>query len=107
MAKVIWGENAERLYLEHLEYARLEFGNTTVKRWHYERKQIEWRLERYPTSYSPESSLSHLTLLYRSCHMMRRRFKLIFFYDEAKDIVRIIDIWDTRMNPKVLVDRIK
>lgn len=42
MAKVIWGENAERLYLEHLEYARLEFGNTTVKRWHYERKQIEF-----------------------------------------------------------------
>ena len=39
--------------------------------------------------------------------MMHRRFKLIYFYDEAEDIVHIMDIWDTRMDPKVLVRRIK
>ena len=38
---------------------------------------------------------------------MNRRFKIIFYYDEVEDIVHLIDIWDTRMDPKVLVRRIK
>ena len=43
MAKVIWEENATTLLLEYLENARIEFGNSTVKRWQKERKNIEWR----------------------------------------------------------------
>lgn len=38
---------------------------------------------------------------------MNRRFKIIYFYDEAEDTVHIMDIWDTKMNPKALVRRIK
>ncbi len=37
---------------------------------------------------------------------MNRRFKFIYYYDEVEDIVHIIDIWDTRMNPKALIKRI-
>ena len=44
---------------------------------------------------------------YNFCHMMHRRFKLIYFYDETEDVVHIMDIWDTRMDPKALVRRIK
>ena len=39
--------------------------------------------------------------------MMHRRFKLIYYYDKVEDCVHIIDIWDTRMDPKVLIRRIK
>ena len=38
---------------------------------------------------------------------MSRRFKIIYYYDEVEDIVYIVDIWDTRMNPKTLIRRIK
>ncbi len=74
MAKIIWSKEAMRVYLEHVEYARLEYGNSTAKRWHNERKQIEWRIERYPTSYPQEALLCNLSKTYRSCHIMRRSF---------------------------------
>lgn len=38
---------------------------------------------------------------------MNRRFKLIYYYDEAEDVVHVIDIWDTKMNPKALIRRIR
>ena len=39
--------------------------------------------------------------------MMNRRFKIIYYYDEVEDLVHIVDIWDTRMNPQTLAKRIK
>ena len=38
---------------------------------------------------------------------MNRRFKIIYFYDKSKDVVTIMDIWDTRMDPKTLTKRIQ
>ena len=35
------------------------------------------------------------------------RFKIIYYYDELEDIIHLIDIWDTRMDPKALIRRIK
>ena len=107
MAKIIWSKEATQVFLGHIEYARLEFGESTAIRWMDERKQIERRLKLYPTSYPPEPLLRNMTKAYRSCHIMRRRFKIVFSYDEENDIVHILDIWDTKMNPKTLVLRIK
>ena len=107
MAKVIWEDDAIAVLLEYIENARIEFGASTVKRWQKERKDIEWRLERYPTSYTPEKLLLRKKRLYRGCHLMSRRFKVIYHYDEAEDIAHIVDIWDTKMNPKALIKRIK
>jgi len=107
MAKVIWGDFALSCLLDYIENARLDYGATTVNRWQKERKNIEWRLERYPTSYTPESLLRHKKECYRRCHMMNRRFKIIYYYDEVEDLVHIVDIWDTRMNPQTLAKRIK
>ena len=45
--------------------------------------------------------------LYRSSHLMNRRFKIIYYYVEVEDIVHLIDIWDSKANPKALVKRIK
>ena len=38
---------------------------------------------------------------------MNRRFKIIYYYDEADNTVHVIDIWDTRRNPSALIRRIK
>jgi len=44
--------------------------------------------------------------LYRYCHIMSRRFKIVYYFDEVENVVHIIDIWDTRMSPKALIRRI-
>ena len=107
MAKVIWEDNATVVLLEYIENARIEYGNSLVKRWQKERKSIEWRLVRYPVSYPIEEMLQERNILYRCCHLMNRRFKIIYYYNETEDTVRVVDIWDTRMDPKTLVKRIR
>lgn len=107
MAKVIWEDGALSVLLGYIENARFEYGGSTVKRWQKERKNIEWRLARYPVSYPPEELLHKRSVLYRRCHMMSRRFKVIYYYDEKEDVVHLIDIWDIRMSPSALIRRIK
>jgi len=107
MVKVDWSDEAKFEFRTYVKNARLEFGVSTCRRWLKERKDVEWRLKRYPTSYPPEPLLQGRDILYRCGHLMNRRFKIIYYYDEAEDIARIVDIWDTKMNPKALIWRIK
>ena len=107
MATIIWQNTAKQQLIENIRYAFLEFGETTANRWETDVRAVEWRLQRYPVSYPPETLLSSREKTYRFCHVMHRRFKIIYFYDSAKDEVVIMDIWDSRMNPKSLIKRIK
>lgn len=107
MAQIVWREKAEQLFWAFVEYAGLKFGKTTAQRWQKERKAIEWRLARYPESYPPEGLLRRKDIIFRHCHLMNRRFKIIYFYDQVEDIVHIMDIWDTKRNPSALIRRIK
>ena len=106
MAKIEWNEEAQLLFIAYVTNARTVFGERTAKRWLKERKNIEWRLERYPESYPLEELLAGRKVVYRRCSMMNRRFKLVYFYDDSKDAVRIVDIWDTRRNPNTLISRL-
>ena len=107
MAKIIWQAKASLLFEAYVENAVVEFGKSTAQRWQQERKDIEWRLEHYPMSYPPEDLLQKRDVICRRCHLMNRRFKFIYTYDEAADTVYIMDIWDSKANPKALVKRIK
>lgn len=107
MAKIIWHNQASVVLAYHLEYAMLEFGRATMLRWKKEIHIFEERLKLYPESCMPETLLKDRPFLYRSRHLMNRRFKVVYYYDEVNDIAHIIDIWDTRMNPEALTLRIK
>ena len=107
MAQIVWREKAEQLFWTFVEYAGQEFGKTTAQRWQKERKAIEWRLAHFPESYPPEELLRRKDVIFRHCHLMNRRFKLIYRYDESKDVVHVLDIWDTKRNPSALICRIK
>ena len=107
MAKIEWTDEAKSEFRTYIINTRSEFGESTAKRWQKERKEIEWCLVRFPTSFTPEKLLQGKKHLYRGCHLMSRRFKIIYYYDEAEDIAHIVDIWDTMMNPKALIRRIK
>lgn len=107
MAVIEWTPSAWQAYNDYLENARMEYGRMTALRWEKEMLHIYERLNLYPASYTPETLLKAKKNFYRSCHLMNRRFKLIYYYDELEDIVHLVDIWDTRMNPKALIKRIK
>ena len=107
MAKIDWTVGFLRQMDERIGYASMEFGKFTANRWAEEIAAIEQRLKAYPTSYPPEGLLHGKKELYRRCHMMHRRFKLIYYYDEAEDTVHLVDIWDSKMDPRTLIRRIK
>jgi plasmid stabilization system protein ParE len=107
MAKINWRERATLLLEDYIENASVEYGKTTAQRWVEEIAAFEDRVRQYPFSYSPEQLLLGKDILYRKCQIMKRRFKLIYYYDEAEDAVHVIDIWDTKMNPKALIRRIR
>lgn len=107
MAKIDWTDNFLQQLDNYIENACIEFGKLTAMKWADEIAAIEQRLKMYPTSYTPESLLKDKKVIYRRCHVMHRRFKLIYYYNEVEDTVHLVDIWDTRMNPKALIRRIK
>ena len=107
MAVIRWTPPAWELYNDYLENAKLAFGKKTATKWEREMLHIYERLKRFPTSYNPERLLQGKSRLFRSCFLMNRRFKLLYYYDEAEDVVHMMDSWDTRINPKALMRRIR
>ena len=107
MAVIEWQPSAWQLFNDYLENARIAFGQKTGRKWENEIAVLYEQLKVYPTSYTPERLLQGRSKMYRSCHMMSRRFKLIYYYDEESDVVYIVDIWDTLVNPKALIKRIR
>ena len=67
--------------------------------------KIEWH-ENAKKLFRDYVELQKEDALFRRCHLMNHRFKLIYFYDEVEDTVHIMDIWDTKANPKALIKRI-
>lgn len=107
MAKIIWRTRPTQLLEGYIENASMKFGKSTALRWAEEVAAFEDRVRLYPTSYTQEALLVGRKKLYRRCNVMNRRFKIIYFYDEKDDVVTVMDIWDTKRNPKALVRKIR
>ena len=107
MVTIKWEPSAWQLFNDYIENAKIEFGKKTGLRWVNDALHIYERLQLFPESYPPEELLLGRTPLYRRFHIMGKRFTLIYYYDEAENIVHIVDVWDTKMNPKTLIRRIK
>ena len=107
MAQIIWNTSSSLLLEKYIDNALVEFGKTTAIRWAEAVAAFEYRVSRHPTSYPTEELLHDREFLFRRCHIMNRRFKIIYYYDKAKDTVHVVDIWDSKMNPKTLTRRIQ
>ena len=82
------------------------FGPKTANRLIDDVGKLGKRLEKYPKSGFPETLLEGKEHKYRSC-TIRKRFKMVYFYDESADIVHVMDFWDMRMSPARLINRMK
>jgi plasmid stabilization system protein ParE len=106
MAEVIWTKRAQKakrgLYLNGLE----QFGTITAEKTLRKMTTIAADLAKWPTSGHPEQLLLGKVPLYRA-RPINDRFRIIYRYDEEKDMVYIEDIWDTKRSPENLTRRIK
>lgn len=68
-------------------------------------RQVE-RLAQHPDLGYLEPLLIGRRRSYRSL-MINDHFKLVYYHDEQKDIIYIIDLWDTRRESQSLVKRIR
>ena len=105
MATVIWTDKAKkvrrRLYIEGV----INFGIYTALKVVNKIESITDKLERFPKMGHKEQLLGKRTLIYRACHI-NKRFKIIYWYDDIKDMVVIEDIWDTHRAPQNLIKRV-
>ena len=69
-------------------------------------KRIQKRLENFPCMGYREPLLEGHNPTYRACHI-NNRFKIIYWYNEADDVVVIEYIWDTHRAPQKLREKIK
>ena len=83
-----------------VDYALLEFGRNTARKWTDSligiKHQLRLRPERYPVV--PELQKWRK---YRGAIIMEN-FKIIYFYNEEKDIIWLVDLWDLRKDPSKL-----
>ena len=101
MATIKWNERARLLFARHIDYALQEYGIATAAKWFARKKQVEDSISQFPESFPRERLLLDRQRSYRRAVLMKP-FKLIFVYYPSSDTVRIVDIWDMRMNPNRL-----
>lgn len=88
-----------------IDFALKEYGRTTAMRWQKQYKNIRRQLLLMPESYAFVPELLHWRK-YRGAIIMKN-FKIIYFYNEPKDILWLVDLWDMRQDPKKLISRAK
>ena len=75
-----------------IDYGLVEFGKTTVKRFHKEYKDIKHRLMLHPLSSPREPMLKRFHRPYHSA-IIKENWKIIYRYDEANDLVIFVDLY--------------
>ena len=106
MATVVWirraHEEKDLLYMN----GRLEFGVNVANKTAKKIQNIEESLAKHPElGYIEQLLIDKTRYIYRAWQI-NKRFKIIYRYDETKDIVVIADIWDIRRSPTNLTRRL-
>ena len=106
MATVVWTTRAKMMRKKLYADGVRDFGPMTANKMYQKTENIAEDLAKWPTSGYPEQLLLERRPLYRA-RTINDRFRIIYRYDEEKDMVYIEDIWDTRRNPEKLEKRMK
>ena len=105
MAEVIWNKQAEDEWRKKMLYGLDEFGRTTAIRFVQRTNDIVNIIRKHPKAGLREPLLRHKKKDYRYFHLMGS-LKLLYYYVESSDTIRIADIWDSRREPSKLQRRI-
>jgi plasmid stabilization system protein ParE len=106
MAEVIWNKQAETEWRNKLLYGLHEFGQATAANFVQRTNYVISIIRKHPKSGLIEPLLKEKKKTYRYFHLIRP-LKLLYYYIESSDTIRIIDVWDSRREPLKLEKRIK
>jgi plasmid stabilization system protein ParE len=104
--EVKWYDKAQQHWDEQLTYCAETFGRQTALE---SIQTVEDKIERlckFPESGTPEPLLKNEKQQYRFVHI-QKRIKLIYRYDKQQETIYIVDVWNTRMSPQRLLERMK
>lgn len=105
MAEVIWNKQAENEWRKKMLYGLDEFGQTTALRFVQRTNEIVSIIRKHPKAGLREPLLRNQKKVYRYFHLMGS-LKLLYYYVESSDTIRIADVWDSRREPAKLQHRI-
>jgi len=106
MAEVIWNKQAEQEWRKKMLYGLSEFGETTALNFVQRTNYIIEIISKYPKAGIREPLLRNRRNVYRYFHIVGS-LKLLYYYVEKTDTVRISDVWDSRREPTNLKKRIR
>lgn len=104
MARIKWDKLARESLLEILRYGSLTWGKKAARDMRLRIKESEKLLSANPFMGKTEPELKGKELQFRS-FVIHKHYKLIYYYMSDEDILRIVDLWDTRMEPATLVKK--
>ena len=105
MAEIIWNKQAEDEWRKKLLYGLDEFGRTTAIRFVNRTNEIVSIIRKHPKAGLREPLLRNKKKEYRYFHLVGS-LKLLYYYVESSDTIRIVDVWDSRREPSRLQRRI-
>ena len=101
-----WTNTAQRHWIEQLEYCAKTFGETTASEFIKKTDEKIDRICKFPESGMREPLLKEKDSAFRYVYI-QKRIKLIYQYDEEQQTIYIMDVWNTKMDPEHLLDRMK
>ena len=104
--QVTWNKKALNQLDAVMGYGRREFGERTVQRLYTRIMNYEPLLAANPRIGIAEPLLAGRKRAYRSI-VVHKLFKLVYYIDEAKQVIRITALWDTRREPHTQADNLK
>ena len=102
--KVVWSVQAKEGLQQTSNYIRNEFGKRSKQKFLDEVLHVASLLENNPYLGKVESLLDEAEVEYRSV-VINHINKLVYFIHE--NTLEIVVLWDTRREPKALIDELK
>ena len=99
-----WTNTAQRQWIEQLEYCAKTFGETITSEFIKKTEEKIDRICKFPTSGTFEPLLKDKEQVFRYVHI-QKRIKLIYRYDVEQQTIYIEDVWNTKMDPERLLER--
>ena len=102
--KIVWSKRAMRRWQQTAEYIRQEWGESAVQKFLRKSMDVQETLKQSPEMGQEEPLLAGKKYTYRYV-LIARQNKLIYIV--KGDTIHIAALWDTRREPKKLINSIK
>lgn len=103
---VEWTKTAQLHWIEQADYCAETFWGLFVLEFAKKAEEKIDRICKIPESGTLEPLLKDEKQISRYV-LVQRRIKLIYQYDEEQQTIYIMDVWNTKMDPQHLLERMK